>query len=129
MKSRKSMQNSMKSRKTIEKSLKKAMEKGTWPIVPYGACHGVTGSVRGVGRGGKSRPAWLKTGGSGCHLPGPKWQPLPFEAWRPNGSHCHLSATPAWTQVAAAATCLDTGLRHREVAKWLAGWLGWLAGW
>ena len=41
MKSRKSMQNSMKSRKTIEKSLKKAMEKGTWPIVPYGACHGV----------------------------------------------------------------------------------------
>ena len=100
MKSRKTIEKSMKSRKTIEKSLKKAMEKGTWPIVPYGACHGVTGSVRGVGRGGKSRqPGWrqvaaaatcLETGGSGCHLPGPKWQPLPFEAWRPNGSHCHL---------------------------------------
>ena len=68
MKSRKSMQNSMKSRKTIEKSLKNAMEKGTWPIVPYGtvtglivpygACHGVTCSVR-------------------CHLV--RWQRLPPE--------------------------------------------------
>ena len=86
-KSRKTIEKSMKSRKNIEKSLKKAMEKGTWPIVPYGACHGVTGSVRGVGRGGKSRPAWLETGGSGCHLPGHRWQRLP----------------PAWTQMAATA--------------------------
>ena len=63
MKSRKTIEKSMKSRKTIEKSLRKAMEKGTWPIVPYGtvtglivpygACHAVTGSVRGVRRGGK----------------------------------------------------------------------------
>ena len=104
MKSRKGMQNSMKSRKTIEKSLKNAMEKGTWPIVPYGsvtglivpygACHGVTGSVRGVGRGGKSRPAWLKTGGSGCHLPGHR-----FEA-----------------------------SRGCQMAGWLAGLAGWLVG-
>ena len=83
-KSRKTIEKSMKSRKNIEKSLKKAMEKGTWPIVPYGACHGVTGSVRGVGRGGKSRqPGWrqvaaaatcLDTGGSGCHLPGHRFE-------------------------------------------------------
>ena len=111
MKSRKTIEKSMKSRKTIEKSLKKAMEKGTWPIVPYGACHGVTGSVRGVGRGGKSRPACLETGGSGCHL---VWTQVAAAATRNktriysrfaigNGSSCHLGRMNFGIQMAATA--------------------------